>query len=89
MTAPRFYENVDNLRIVGDPIATARYAKCSGRVIWYFHSEYRDHYIFRAFRANDKPCALYSIVTKTERLVAVNLVDIKDELKMYLGVLTR
>ena len=87
MTAPRYYEVIDNLRIVGDPIATARYAKYSGRVIWCFHSEYRGHYIFRAFHANDKPCALYSIATKTERLVAVNLSGIKDELKIYLGVL--
>ena len=80
---------IDGDRIVGQPLALGRYRNYRGRVVWYFHSEYRAHYIFRAFHANGKPCALYSIVTDKERLVAVNLSGIKDELKINLGVLSK
>ena len=76
---------LDGDRIVGQPLALGRYRNYRGRVIWYFHSEYRGHYIFNAKLANGDNCGLYSIVTKTERLVGATLSGIKNELKIYLG----
>ena len=84
-----YCEIVDGDRVVGLTAALTRYRAYYLKVVWFFHSEYRGHYIFRAFHPNGKPCALYSIVTDKERLVAVNLSGIKDELKIYLGVLAR